>query len=516
MAGPLLRSGNLREFHPLGAVGNPVYSAASQLRAAMRRQLGQEVADLFAIPRQNEQGDTIDWYAPYDGDVVPWSAATTEERTAAKDALLAARQRIAERSRTLQADEHSERQVFGKLLAQATEIPGDDHVYLVDGTPVITFWGFHPLDAPAGFDVIGGLDVQGGAPAVSAAAAPDPAPPPIPPVGPAPVIPPPPEERRRAWWWWLLLPLLLLLLLLLLLFGLRSCGVDLPWLPSLPLIGPDRPAVVEPAPPVPVGPDGRPVADPDRAVDYYRQRGLVVDRDRDVVIDPTTGRMVGPFDPTAGQPDTATPPAEPERPGETPTTEPPRSETGVPPATPPGEQPPEEQPPEEQPPPGEQAPTPVEPTPVEPTPIDPPGVAPVAPGPQGPGAPPPGVPETPLTIPDRAVRDGSTEFLKGQWRSITGLQDRDGNPVTLNYRFQNGQGTVGLDRAVGGRRETCTGQARSTMRDGTLVIGQKGIRCPDGTTFQDSDVECRVGAGGQAECRGVNTDGTGYDVRIVK
>jgi hypothetical protein len=76
MAGALLRSGSLTEFCPLGAVGKPVYSAASQLLAAIRRRAGAETAAVFAIPKQNEQGDIIDWYAPAAGDVVPWSAAS--------------------------------------------------------------------------------------------------------------------------------------------------------------------------------------------------------------------------------------------------------------------------------------------------------------------------------------------------------------------------------------------------------------------------------------------------------
>ena len=55
-AGALLRSGSLTDFQALGAVGTPVYSTAEQLLAAMRRQLGQDVAELFAIPKPNESG----------------------------------------------------------------------------------------------------------------------------------------------------------------------------------------------------------------------------------------------------------------------------------------------------------------------------------------------------------------------------------------------------------------------------------------------------------------------------
>jgi hypothetical protein len=53
------------------------------------------------------------------------------------------------------------------------------------------------------------------------------------------------------------------------------------------------------------------------------------------------------------------------------------------------------------------------------------------------------------------------------------------------------------------------------MRDGKLVIEEtSGIVCPDGTQFRRSNVECAVGEQGQAKCRGVNEDGSGYNVSI--
>ncbi len=144
------------------------------------------------------------------GPVVPWTAATDEERAEAVAVLRSARDRLAVQSQTLQSDdETSERKVFGKLLAQATRIPGEDHIYLVNGRPVMTFWGFHPLDATSGFDVIGGLGTGAAPPP---ALQPRPAPSKTAMAGPD--APPVVAPTRRRWWWWL--PLLLLLLLLLL------------------------------------------------------------------------------------------------------------------------------------------------------------------------------------------------------------------------------------------------------------------------------------------------------------
>jgi hypothetical protein len=142
MIGPLLRTGTLTDYHPVGAVGHPVYLAAAQLRAALARRLGAEVADCFAIPQRNEEGDTLDWYARRPGLVVPWSAASLEERASVTEQLRAHRERIDALAKTMQADPNPERQVFGRLLDHVLSFPDEEHLYLVDGRPVISFWGF--------------------------------------------------------------------------------------------------------------------------------------------------------------------------------------------------------------------------------------------------------------------------------------------------------------------------------------------------------------------------------------
>lgn len=511
MSGALLRSGSLSDFHSLGAVGKPVYSAASQLRATIRRRYGQDMADLFAIPKRHDQGDVIDWYAPQHGSVVPWSAATPEERAEAVSALESARQRLTAESETLQAEaETSERKVFGRLLAQATHIPGEDHIYLVDGRPVITFWGFHPLGAPGSLDVIGGL---GGGAAAAAALNAEEEPPTDGVAADASLQAVVADQpRRRAWWWWLL-PLLLLLLLLLLLFGLKSCGVPVPytnWLPGLQ-DAPTSSVVPETAPPglkPLLDAQGHPVVRDDGASLYVNADG------RTVAVLPDGRRVVLGAD---GLP-------APQQPPDAGMAPPPPSGTDQPPGTPPtadkqprdAGKPPAEatKPPEAAPPPAPKALDDSSQHPLETPPQ--PGAA----GQTQPGVQPPGVAETPqgtpLSIPEAAVRAGDTSFLSGAWRSITGLQDKAGNPVDLSYDFTNGQGPVTLRRSVGGQQQTCTGQVGSTMQDGRLTIDQTQVRCPDGSVFQKSKVVCTPGADGRARCQGVNENGSTYDVDIVK
>lgn len=63
MAGALLRSGNIKNYKPLGEEGAPVYKSANQLRSAIHRHLDADSAKVLAIPQSNEDGDIIDWYA---------------------------------------------------------------------------------------------------------------------------------------------------------------------------------------------------------------------------------------------------------------------------------------------------------------------------------------------------------------------------------------------------------------------------------------------------------------------
>jgi Ca-activated chloride channel family protein len=197
----LLSSGELRHYRPLGAVGMPVYTVASQLRAAIARQLGARHAEVLAAPQLNENGTRIDWYAGFSGPVVPWSAASEEERRAAQAQMDETLAVLRDRAAALIATSTGESQVFARQLALAASYPELDCIFLVDGRPVLTFWGFAPLQATP-------------APAVDHQ-------PPQPPVRAAPVAA---TRRSRRWMALMLLPLLLLPLLFL-----KNCaGCGLP------------------------------------------------------------------------------------------------------------------------------------------------------------------------------------------------------------------------------------------------------------------------------------------------
>ncbi len=205
MAGPLLRSEPLQRYRALGMAGDPVWRAAGQLRAAITQRLSREHADLLAIPEVEPSGRRIDWYAPFDGE--PRRLADLGEAERAE--VLAKVQRLhgdmANLAASMEATERSgaERN-FARLLRYALTAPGEETLHVVDGRPVMTFWGFSADAALPGVFIASpprplmpasppiAQAVMASAPAVAAMAAPG---------------------ARSAWWQWLLLALLLLLLL---------------------------------------------------------------------------------------------------------------------------------------------------------------------------------------------------------------------------------------------------------------------------------------------------------------
>jgi len=107
------------------------------------------------------------------------------------------------------------------------------------------------------------------------------------------------------------------------------------------------------------------------------------------------------------------------------------------------------------------------------------------------------------------ARDGLVE-LEGSRVRITDT----GQPLSLDYDFQDGAGTVTVSHGAADSRQNCKGSATSSMENEKLTIEHGAITCPDGSTFERSRVECAVGDGGRADCRGINEDQSTYDVRI--
>ncbi|AWC86330.1 TPA: ssrAB-activated protein [Enterobacter ludwigii] len=154
MAKTLLRSGNLDDFQAVGGGGQAVFESALQIREALRLRKQQTIVDCLAIPQVNDGGDRVDWYSPVDGSVISWKAANEDDRYRALRYLENTLASVESLSKKCLQSPKTAQQLFGSLLSKAFQFPGENFLFLVDGKPVISFWGFVNLNENARDDVL--------------------------------------------------------------------------------------------------------------------------------------------------------------------------------------------------------------------------------------------------------------------------------------------------------------------------------------------------------------------------
>jgi hypothetical protein len=154
VAKTLLRSGNLDDFQAVGGGGQAVFESALQIREALRLRKQQAIVDCLAIPQVNDGGDRVDWYSPVDGIVTSWKAADEDTRFRALRYLENTLASVESLSKKCLQSPKTAQQLFGSLLSKAFQFPGENFLFLIDGKPVITFWGFVNLNENARDDVL--------------------------------------------------------------------------------------------------------------------------------------------------------------------------------------------------------------------------------------------------------------------------------------------------------------------------------------------------------------------------
>lgn len=437
-----LCSDRLEKFQSLGENGQAVHISALQLLKTLRLRKFGDVADAMAIPQVNEHGDKIDWYSAITGDVIPWSAANEHERHQALSLLESHQQKIRQLSEEMRQESGADHRLFGQLLEKALQFPDQSHVWLVNGKPVISFWGFINAQHHVRIDPLDCLrplqPAQLATPVSQKISA-------------APLLP----RVRTGWWWrlpaWLRWLLPLLLLLLLALFLLRACA------PAISLPGG---SLTTPAIHGNETPDAAPAMS---SVTGVPQANSI-----------TSGTSAS----TAVMNNTSsTPSPVPENPAAS-AIEPPSAEA-APAETTEAASPENSASPEKQPSTGSAA------TPGE-----------TAPNPASANS-----PQAPLQIPTEALKSGSTAFLNGRWHAGAGIQDqRTGKPLSLSYELKDGKGQVEMTRGDG---VTCRGSVNVGIQQGQLAINnQSEAKCSDGSVYRMPEVLCAAGARNIAECKG--------------
>lgn len=483
-AGPLLISESLQRFRALGLAGDPVWRAAGQLRAAIAARLSREHADLLAVPEVEPSGRTINWYAPFDGEVKRLADLADDERRAMLDRVQRLHGEIAGLATQMEAaDRSSAERNFARLLRHALTAPGEETLYVVDGRPVMAFWGFTaeaalpgvffasppPAAAPlraAAPGLARPEAVMATAPAVAAVAAP-----------------------RTVWWQWLLLGVVLMLILALLAWLVR------PYLPRI------EPYIEAKAREEALGFAVRQPAE----LQQVRVATLVQDNEElrlelARLTDELSRRggdcaagVLGP-----GGVIVSTPGGPPIERGAGPDLGAAASDQGQDAKDPnkPDAKSADVKGPDEQN-------------------KDKSAAAPNDPKNDASARNDKKDEPKPMVVPPEAKQKQDLAFLKGDWRSRTGLATATGEKdLRPNYTLDDkGKGKVSFTQKNGA---TCEAPAEARWDGTKLVIEEKSNpRCSDGKTYARNTVNCEIGADGAAQCKGSQPgDPRSYKVQI--
>lgn len=460
MAKSFLRSGSLDDILALGENGQPIYTSALQIREALRLKKQQHIVDCLAIPQINEQGNRIDWYAPFEGKVTSWIAASSTERKAAVKQLAICLASASDISLRAKKSEKAAQQLFGALLAKALQFPDQNHVYLVSGKPVITFWGFVSQDKKMRSDPLDCLrqstDVVESAIKVESIVKAE-----------STVVPP--EIRAKT--------------------VVTPAAVELS--PQADII-PTPQLVAEPE--VTVG--SEPIKTPVR---WLRIGGVLS-------IAALIGALVAQF--SGNLPGSTAPTAETQSSTAEHMTEQLEPSASHMPQVTADALAPVEPITASVPPPIMQPLLPLDHAPVPPDAkvaaesivAEPMAVEPIAAEPVTP--PVTRANNNALILPANAVKIGSTAFLNGNWRAIPEIKSSlTGKPPSLRYQIKQGKGSVKITH---GDNVTCRANVTAgLMKSGNLVINSRyRAQCSDGSKYQIPEIVCKQGTTDIADCKG--------------
>lgn len=510
MANTLLRSGDIKDFKMLGYDGKAAYLVATQIREMFRVKLGKQCADYLAIPQRNDQGNIIDWYIPFDSnlpdgqyDIIPWTSASESEQESALILLKEFEHKVMNLGKQLASNPNldGDQLLFSRLIydpknsvdnaesnLMAIRFPSNQFVYIVNGQPVITFWGFVHPQTPQVNSPFYCLE-------------------PVRKVTPAAAVTPPILNVRPWWkrWWVWLLGLLPLLLLLLAFFLLRGCWFNpkISVNPSLSL--PENGNVS-----VPVVNDEKKVEkEPEREL---KTENVVVDNRLGVAGNGiVNGAIPGDANTIPNNTNVAGDSADHSTPLDnnegnnipSPDAQDNKNEQIVPPDVGNSDNKDEKsaQPDNTK----DNADGKNEQNSTDPTST-----------PSGKDNATPAVDQTNnLALPANAIKEGSTKFLDGQWSVNGGIQDKaTGKPLQLSYNFNDGNGEVTVTRSDGVK---CVGKVGTNIKDTNLAIaGNNEAICSDNSKYQLPNIQCTPGNNNKANCQGIYNNGTSFPITMKK
>ena len=139
-----LSSGTFDGLREIGGFGQPLHGLYPQIQAVLANELGPDAAWLLAEPVVDRAKNRIDWYADTDSDqkAIALADLPEEQRQAALarvDELLGQGRELADR---YAASDDARRAQLGAILSAVLATPAPTEIFLVEGKPVMTGWGF--------------------------------------------------------------------------------------------------------------------------------------------------------------------------------------------------------------------------------------------------------------------------------------------------------------------------------------------------------------------------------------
>ena len=144
VSGEKISSGFLSDYEPLGVNGDPVYRAATQIRTLLAKDLGENVANLFATPLRDDRNNAIDWYSAEKGQATPFNALSAGEQASFTQEIKEKLALVGDLGRRLSSNPQNQTaQTYAGLLKSIQNYPDASQIFIVNNHPVIAFWGFH-------------------------------------------------------------------------------------------------------------------------------------------------------------------------------------------------------------------------------------------------------------------------------------------------------------------------------------------------------------------------------------
>lgn len=122
-----------------------VTDSHAQINTMLKSHLSREHALLFAEPVHERSGDYTDWYTQLEGKPVRLLDLPEDKQQEYKKRIASLAADIKRLSEELKADDNQAKRVRGNVLALTLLCPGLEHIYIIDGRPVITAWAFAPV-----------------------------------------------------------------------------------------------------------------------------------------------------------------------------------------------------------------------------------------------------------------------------------------------------------------------------------------------------------------------------------